>query len=75
MGGRPYTVRMVAVAQLNARDFPEIRFPDGTDLVQLLWCPDRHDQPHPEGWGQACRLFWPPRSQTHSPEQPFTLLA
>ncbi|MEU9475516.1 hypothetical protein [Streptomyces sp. NPDC048191] len=58
VGGGPYTTRMVAVAQLTAADFPEIRFPDGTDLVQLLWCPDWHDQPHPEGWGQACRLFW-----------------
>ncbi|MER6731167.1 DUF1963 domain-containing protein [Streptomyces puniciscabiei] len=58
VNGRPYTERMVAVAQLTAADFPEIRFPDGTDLVQLLWCPDWHEQPHPEGWGQACRLFW-----------------
>ncbi|MQY37973.1 hypothetical protein SRB17_59810 [Streptomyces sp. RB17] len=58
VNGRPYTLRMVAVAQLTAVDFPEIRFPDDTDLVQLLWCPDWHDQPHPEGWGQACRLFW-----------------
>ncbi|MFE2064912.1 hypothetical protein ACFXDH_21365 [Streptomyces sp. NPDC059467] len=49
---------MAAVAQLTTADFPEIRFPDGTDVVQLLWCPDWHDQPHPEGWGQACRLFW-----------------
>jgi hypothetical protein len=49
---------LVAVAQLRAEDFPEIRFPEGTDLVQLLWCAEWHDQPHPEGWGQACRLFW-----------------
>ncbi|MFD9430386.1 hypothetical protein [Streptomyces sp. NPDC060002] len=52
----PY--HLVPVAQLTAADFPEIRFPEGADLVQLLWCPDWHDQPHPEGWGQACRLFW-----------------
>ncbi|MBT2420827.1 DUF1963 domain-containing protein [Streptomyces sp. ISL-22] len=49
---------LVAVAQLTAVDFPEIRFPEGTDLVQLLWCPEWHEQPHPEGWGQACRLVW-----------------
>ena len=49
---------LVAVAQFTAADFPEIPFPAGTDLVQLLWCPDWHEQPHPEGWGQACRLFW-----------------
>ncbi|PWI16232.1 hypothetical protein DI272_20225 [Streptomyces sp. Act143] len=49
---------LVPVAQLTAADFPELRFPDGTDLVQLLWCTDWHDQPHPEGWGQACVLVW-----------------
>ncbi|MEU8824105.1 hypothetical protein [Streptomyces sp. NPDC048636] len=49
---------LVAVAQLTAADFPEAPFPAGTDLVQLLWCPDWHDQPHPEGWGQACQLVW-----------------
>ncbi|MGW3202866.1 DUF1963 domain-containing protein [Streptomyces sp. NPDC001135] len=58
VNGRAHTLPMVAVAQFTAADFPEIRFPDGTDLVQLLWCPDWHDQPHPEGWGQACRLHW-----------------
>ncbi|SNX61920.1 hypothetical protein SAMN06272735_3670 [Streptomyces sp. TLI_55] len=59
VNGRPSgPYPLVAVAQLTAADFPEIRFPDGTDLVQLLWCTDWHDQPHPEGWGQACRLFW-----------------
>ncbi|MFI9806421.1 DUF1963 domain-containing protein [Streptomyces sp. NPDC052301] len=58
VNGRPYTERMVAVAQFTAADFPEIRFPDGTDLVQLLWCTEWHDQPHPAGWGQACRLVW-----------------
>lgn len=49
---------LVAIAQLTAADFPEIAFPSGTDLAQVLWCPDWHDQPHPEGWGQACRVFW-----------------
>ncbi|MBL1081978.1 DUF1963 domain-containing protein [Streptomyces actinomycinicus] len=59
VNGRPEgPYPLVAVAQFTAADFPGIRFPAGTDLVQLLWCPDWHDQPHPEGWGQACRLFW-----------------
>jgi hypothetical protein len=72
VNGRPYTERMVAVAQLTAADFPELRFPDGTDLVQLLWCPDWHEQPHPEGWGQACRLFWRRADEITDPltEQP-----
>src|SRR5690348_7895853 len=36
VNGRPSgPYPLVAVAQLTAADFPEIRFPDGTDLVQL----------------------------------------
>jgi hypothetical protein len=37
---------LVGVVQLNARDFPQVPFPPGTDLLQLLWCPiteDTHD--------------------------------
>ncbi|MEV6841452.1 hypothetical protein AB0N17_44585, partial [Streptomyces sp. NPDC051133] len=30
------------VAQLYAADVPEIAFPEGTDLVQILWCPEVH---------------------------------
>lgn len=58
---------LVAVAQLTAADFPELRFPDGTDLVQVLWCTDWHDQPHPEGGVRrvsssgAGRTTWPAR--------------
>ncbi|MGW2492197.1 hypothetical protein ACWCV9_33980 [Streptomyces sp. NPDC001606] len=72
VNGRAYSMPMVAVAQLTAADFPEIRFPDGTDLVQLLWCPEWHDQPHPAGWGQACRLFWRRADRVTDPltEQP-----
>ncbi|MCP9209126.1 YwqG family protein [Streptomyces cucumeris] len=59
VNGRPLgPYPMAAVAQLTAADFPEIPFPAGTDLVQVLWCTDWHDQPHPEGWGQSCRVFW-----------------
>lgn len=33
------------VLQLNARDFPEIEFFPGTDLLQVLWCVYSHDAP------------------------------
>jgi hypothetical protein len=59
VNGRPQgPYPLVAVAQLTAADFPEIGFPAGTDLAQILWCPEWHEQPHPEGWGQACRVVW-----------------
>jgi hypothetical protein len=36
------SVLMVGVAQFCARDIPEIAFPEGTDLLQVLWCPNDH---------------------------------
>ncbi|MEV0828530.1 hypothetical protein [Nonomuraea rubra] len=39
-------IPMVGVAQFYARDFPEIPFPEDTDLLQVLWCPNEH---HMEG--------------------------
>ncbi|MGW4800016.1 hypothetical protein ACWEPC_47135, partial [Nonomuraea sp. NPDC004297] len=35
--------------QLFARDIPELPFPDGTESLQVLWCPLDHEpyfQPH-----------------------------
>jgi hypothetical protein len=34
---------LVGLIQLNARDFPQIPFREGTDLFQLLWCPSTED--------------------------------
>ena len=34
---------LVPVLQLRAEDFPEMLFPPGADLFQLLWCPLGHD--------------------------------
>nr|WP_255418998.1 DUF1963 domain-containing protein [Kitasatospora sp. CB02891] len=35
---------MVAVAQIHRGDVPDIvPFPEGRDLLQVLWCPRRHD--------------------------------
>ena len=36
-------VPMVAVLQVYRRDVPELPFPDGTDLLQVLWCPGLHE--------------------------------
>ncbi|MFF7450509.1 MULTISPECIES: hypothetical protein [unclassified Streptomyces] len=36
-------VPLIPVAQLYARDIPELPRPDGTDLLQLLWCPFAHE--------------------------------
>ncbi|MER7696219.1 hypothetical protein [Streptomyces sp. NPDC096095] len=51
----PEPVAMVPVLQLYAPDVPGLAFPDGTDLLQILWCPLVHDDgqyaPNP-------RLYW-----------------
>lgn len=44
---------LVPVVQLFKRDVPELPFPQGTDLLQVLWCPRNHDD------GAPCpQLFW-----------------
>ncbi|MER5732208.1 hypothetical protein ABT084_28395 [Streptomyces sp. NPDC002138] len=53
-------VPMVAVLQLHARDAPTLDWPRGTDVLQILWCPQQHTdlpgQPHYGGWGPAVQL-------------------
>jgi uncharacterized protein (TIGR02996 family) len=39
-GNLPY----VTALQLRKEDVPELGFPAGTDLFQLLWCPEQHDE-------------------------------
>lgn len=51
-------VPMVSVVQLYAADVPEISFPEGTDLVQIVWCPEPHVLPKPSFQGKDCRVFW-----------------
>ncbi|MGA6168877.1 hypothetical protein ACPEIF_01285 [Streptomyces sp. NPDC012600] len=40
----PYegSIAMLPVAQLYARDVPDLRTPERTDLLQVLWCPFDH---------------------------------
>ncbi|GGV72987.1 hypothetical protein GCM10010277_86510 [Streptomyces longisporoflavus] len=41
---RPYngSIAMLPVAQLYARDVPDLHAPEGADLLQVLWCPFDH---------------------------------
>ncbi|GLY51202.1 hypothetical protein [Lentzea sp. NBRC 102530] len=43
-----------AAAQFYRRDFPELPFPDGTDLLQVLFCPLYHRA----NGGPGVRLHW-----------------
>ncbi|SLF61612.1 Uncharacterised protein [Mycobacteroides abscessus subsp. bolletii] len=51
---------LVPVLQLLAADAPTIRFPAGSDLLQLLWCPVIHrDIPgQREAYAPAVKIFW-----------------
>src|SRR5713101_5323362 len=37
-----HKIPLVTVLQLRADDFPEIAFPPGANLFQILWCPREH---------------------------------
>jgi hypothetical protein len=45
----------VPVLQIRSQDIPEILFPPGTDLLQVLWCPNDHEEC---GFGPAVNVFW-----------------
>jgi hypothetical protein len=60
--GQPHGA-YIGVIQLRAADVPELGFPEGCDLFQLLWCPRDHSH-FPKDcfaidqWGPACRVYW-----------------
>ncbi len=47
----------VAVAQLRLADVPSLAPPEGSDLLQVLWCPNDHDLDG-GGWAPAVTLRW-----------------
>ncbi|WP_216894179.1 hypothetical protein [Nocardia alni] len=47
-------IAMVPVAQLYVRDVPGLPLPEGSDLLQVLWCPFEHDN---DGLPKTV-LFW-----------------
>ncbi|GAA2214788.1 hypothetical protein GCM10009850_102540 [Nonomuraea monospora] len=54
---QPYggSMAMLPVAQLYVRDVPGLRAPEGTDVLQILWCPFDHP---PEQYMPRTALFW-----------------
>lgn len=48
-------IPLIPVAQLYRRDVPDFAGPDGTDLLQVLWCPLDHPE---EGYNPRVRLYW-----------------
>ena len=43
------------VIQLRRSDIPELPFPDGTDVFQVLWCGRAHDEPI---FVARCAVYW-----------------
>ncbi len=59
--------------KLRASDFPEMPFPPGADLFQMLWCPREHgdipecrERPSPMFWADP-RFCWRNRRQVARP--------
>ncbi len=45
--GATHPIPMLAVAQLYASEVPQLPCPDGTDLLQVFWCPfEKHGEEH-----------------------------
>ncbi|WP_460068841.1 YwqG family protein [Streptomyces sp. YKOK-I1] len=61
-GAKPGAVPLVPVLQLFARDVPLLEFPQGEDVVQLLWCALIHDE-DPAGVVLP-RLYWRNEAET-----------
>jgi hypothetical protein len=59
-----HAIPLVTVMQLRAADFPEMPFPPGADLFQVLWCPRDHDFPEYQGmdWVDP-KFFWRNRQE------------
>ena len=51
--GQPHDA-YAGVIQLRATDVPELGFPEGYDLFQLLWCP----RDHLKHYSPQCRVYW-----------------
>lgn len=60
----------VPVAQFFRRDFPGLPFPDGHDLLQLLWCPNayEHDTHHHDYFAPLVRLVWRDSASLSGPD-------
>ena len=52
----PIPSPLVPVAQLYAADVPDLRCHGGTDVLQVLWCPNRH--PGDASTGPPVQLRW-----------------
>jgi Domain of unknown function (DUF1963) len=51
---RDGNLALVPVAQLFAADVPELPFPPGTDVLQVVWCPFDHDN----GYVPRPEIYW-----------------
>jgi hypothetical protein len=58
----PEPLVLVPVLQLLISDAPQLPFPDGTDLLQILWCPNIHENHVPRA-----QVFWRRAADIHDP--------
>ncbi|WP_353944340.1 DUF1963 domain-containing protein [Streptomyces sp. HUAS MG91] len=51
-----HPVPTVAAVQLYAHDVPELPFPEGTDVLQIIWCALLHEEP--DEYAPLPRMYW-----------------
>lgn len=60
---KKHAIPYLGVLQLRRADVPELGFPDGADLFQLLWCPRDHPKIHMP----THRIFWRSAAEVGEP--------
>ncbi|MBE1493987.1 hypothetical protein H4696_001087 [Amycolatopsis lexingtonensis] len=61
-------VALVSAIQLFRRDFPDLPFPDGTDLLQVLLCPNEHNGA--DFYGPGVHMVWRASAEVTEPAGP-----
>lgn len=60
----PHKHVYIPVLQLRRDEFPELDFPEGTDLFQLLWCPNDHEV---SVCAPVCKVLWRAEAEITTP--------
>jgi hypothetical protein len=56
-----HQMQFIPVLQINADDVPELPFPDGARMLQVVWCPMIHEIEYSSGYdysGPFAMVFW-----------------
>jgi len=67
---KPHNVPYAPIIQLRRDEFPELPWPEGMDLFQLLWCPRVHffgNHPALGGQSSGAKILWRTEASIQDP--------